>query len=79
MFMDRMNEIELFMMFRTNARLFIRIQFISTVTRTTVTAWVVGADMTAVRRYVKLKVQRTFHDVRKVRGRSAGCRYKKKP
>ena len=64
------------MMFRTNARLFIRIQFVSTVTSTAVTAWVVDADMITVRRYVKLEVQRTFQGVRKVCGRSTGCKYK---
>jgi len=70
------SEIELFM-FRTNARLFIRGQFISTVTRTTVTAWVVSAEIIAVRWYMQFKVQRTFQGGRNVRYRSIGCAYEK--
>jgi len=53
-----------------NARLFIRIQFISTVTCAAITAWVVNAGIIAVRWYMQLEVQRTFQGGRKVSGLS---------
>ena len=71
-----MSEIELFM-FPTNARLFFRIQFISTATCAAITAWVVKAGIIAVRWYMQLEVQRTFQGGRKVSGLSNSCMYKK--
>lgn len=67
-----MSEIDL-VMFRTNARFPIRIQFISAGTGTAVTAWVVSAGMIAVRWYMQLEVQRNFQGGKKVPGSSTSC------
>ena len=57
--------------FRTNARLSIRIHFISTGTGTAVTACIVRAVMIAVRRYMQLEIQRTCQRGKKVPGSEA--------
>ena len=55
-------------MFRTNARFPIRIQFISAGTGADVTAWYVNAVMFAASWYMQLEVQRTCQGGKKVHG-----------
>ena len=59
--------------FRTNARFSIRIHFISTGTGTAVTACVVRAVMSAVRRYMQLEIQRTCQRGKKVPDSGTYC------